>query len=66
LQRDLGKKLTLGGEIFSHGKEGLATPQTHSSTMVDLGGYYYFKNPGFQLLFAYGVRFAASPVHDIR
>lgn len=54
LQRDLGKKLTLGGEIFSHGKEGLATPQIHSSTMVDLGGYYYFKNPGFQLLFAYG------------
>lgn len=21
---------------------------------MDFGGYYYFKNPGFQLLFAYG------------
>lgn len=54
LQRDIGKKLTLGGEIFSHQKEGLATPQTQSATMVDIGGYYYFKNPGFQLLFCYG------------
>jgi hypothetical protein len=54
LQRDIGKKLTLGGEIFTHQKEGLAAPQTQSSAMVDLGGYYYFKNPGLQLLFAYG------------
>jgi hypothetical protein len=54
LQRDLGKKFTLGGEIFSHQKEGFATPQTQSSTMVDLGGYYYIKNPGLQLLFCYG------------
>jgi hypothetical protein len=22
--------------------------------MVDLGGYYYIKNPGLQILFAYG------------
>jgi hypothetical protein len=54
LQRDLGKKLTLGGEIFSHQKEGFATPQTRSATLVDFGGYYYFKNPGLQLLFCYG------------
>ena len=54
VQRDIGKKLTLGAELFSHQKEGLATPQTQSSNMVDLGGYYYFKNPGLQLLFAYG------------
>ena len=54
LQRDLGKKLTLGTEIFSHQKEGFATPQTQSSTLLDLGGYYYIKNPGLQLLFAYG------------
>jgi hypothetical protein len=54
LQRNLGKKLTLGSEIFSHQKEGFATPQTQSSTMVDFGGYYYIKNPGLQLLFAYG------------
>lgn len=54
LQRNLGKKLTLGSEIFSHQKEGFATPQTQSSTMVDFGGYYYIKNPALQLLFAYG------------
>jgi hypothetical protein len=54
LQRDLGKKLTLGAEIFSHGREGLATAQTRSSTLVDVGGTYYFRNPGFQLLFSYG------------
>jgi hypothetical protein len=53
-QRNLGKKWTLGSEVFFHQKEGLATPQTESSTMVDLGGYYHFKNPGWQLLFAYG------------
>jgi hypothetical protein len=54
LQRDIGKKLTLGTEVFSHGKEGLAAPQTKSSTLVDLGGYYYIRNPGFQVLFCYG------------
>src|SRR5208282_1022794 len=54
LQRNLGKKLTLGGEVFSHRKEGFATPQTQAATLVDLGGAYYFKNPGLQLLFAYG------------
>lgn len=54
VQRDIGKKLTLGGEVFSHGPEGYATPQTKSATMIDIGGYYYIKNPGLQLLFAYG------------
>lgn len=54
LQRDIGKKLTLGTEVFSHGKEGLATPQTRTATLVDFGGYYYIRNPGFQVLFAYG------------
>lgn len=54
LQRDIGKKWTLGAEVFHHGIEGLATPQTEASTLVDIGGYYYFRNPGFQLLFAYG------------
>jgi hypothetical protein len=54
LQRNLGKKFTLGGELFSHQAEGLATPQTQSSTMVDLGGIYYIRNPGLQLLFSYG------------
>ncbi|MGO9642996.1 MAG: hypothetical protein ACLP1Y_17020 [Candidatus Acidiferrales bacterium] len=54
VQRDIGKKLTLGAEVFSHGAEGVATAQTGSATMVDAGGYYYFRNPGFQLLFCYG------------
>jgi len=54
LQRDIGKKLTLGTEVFYHGAEGLGTAQTRSAALVDIGGYYYFRNPGFQLLFAYG------------
>lgn len=54
VQRNIGKKWTLGAEIFHHGIEGVATPQTRAATMVDVGGYYYFRNPGFQLLFAYG------------
>lgn len=54
VQRDISKKLTLGTEIFSHGREGLATAQTRSATLIDVGGYYYFRNPGFQLLFSYG------------
>ena len=54
VQRDIGKKLTLGTEVFSHGREGSAATQTRSSTLVDVGGYYYFRNPGFQLLFCYG------------
>jgi hypothetical protein len=54
LQRDIGKKLTLGAEVYSHGAEGLATAQTRSATMIDVGGYYYIRNPGWQILFAYG------------
>ena len=54
LQRDLGKKLTLGGEVFSHGGEGPLTTQPRKATLVDFGGYYYIRNPGFQILFCYG------------
>jgi hypothetical protein len=54
LQRDLGKKWTLGTEVFYHGPEGLATPQTRPATLIDIGGYYKFRDPGFQLLFCYG------------
>jgi hypothetical protein len=54
LQRDIGDKWTLGGEIWYHGPEGLATPQTHTATMFDFGGYYYFSKPAFQLLFCLG------------
>ncbi|HEX4065167.1 MAG TPA: transporter [Acidobacteriaceae bacterium] len=50
-----GDRLEFGGEVFSHGKEGFAAPQTQASTMVDLGGYYHFKhNPNEQFLFCYG------------
>jgi hypothetical protein len=54
LQRDLGKKWTLGAEVFYHGPQGIATAQTRPATMVDVGGYYKFRDPGFQLLFCYG------------
>jgi hypothetical protein len=54
VQRDLGKKVTLGTEIFYHGPEGPLAPQTRPSTLVDIGGYYKFRDPGFQLLFCYG------------
>ena len=54
LQRDIGDKWTLGGELWYHAPEGVATPQTHSATMFDFGGYYYFKKPAFQLLFSVG------------
>lgn len=54
LQRDIGKKWTLGGELFYHGAEGSGTPLNKNATMLDFGGYYKFRDPGFQLLFAYG------------
>ncbi|MGA9630915.1 MAG: hypothetical protein WBP92_15615 [Candidatus Acidiferrales bacterium] len=61
LQRDIGKKWTLGGEVFSHGAEGIATPQIRGSTLIDFGGYYYIRNPGFQILFSYGHAVAGLP-----
>jgi hypothetical protein len=54
VKREIGKKLELSAEVFSHAREGFATAQTQSSTMIDVGGYYHFKSPGLQLLFAYG------------
>ncbi|HLV94130.1 MAG TPA: transporter [Candidatus Acidoferrales bacterium] len=54
VKREINKKLELGVEVFSHGAEGLAAPQTQASTLIDAGGYYHFKNPNFQFLFAYG------------
>ena len=35
VQRDLGKKFTLGTELFYHGAEGLAAAQTKSATLLD-------------------------------
>jgi hypothetical protein len=61
LQRDIGKKWTLGTEVFSHAAEGLATPQIRGTTLIDFGGYYYIHNPGFQILFSYGHEVAGLP-----
>ena len=55
LKYTFGERLEFGGEVFSHGAEGMAAPQTRASTMIDLGGYYHFKhNPNHQFLFCYG------------
>jgi len=54
IKRELSERLELGTEIFAHGREGEAAPQTESSAMVDIGGYYHFKNPHEQFLFCYG------------
>jgi hypothetical protein len=55
LKYAFGERLELAGEVFAHGREGFATPQTESSTMIDVGGYYHFKrHPGEHFLFCYG------------
>ena len=54
VKRVLGERLELSIESFSHAREGLAAAQTEASSMIDAGGYYHFKSPGLQLLFAYG------------
>lgn len=55
VKKELSERLELGAEIFAHGREGLAAPQTESSALVDAGGYYHFKhNPNQQFLFCYG------------
>ncbi|MGH9587298.1 MAG: hypothetical protein ACRD3F_10130 [Acidobacteriaceae bacterium] len=54
LQHPATKKLDLGVEIFSHGRTDQDVAVSQSSTMIDAGGYYHFKSPGLQLLFAYG------------
>jgi hypothetical protein len=55
VKRGLSERLELGAELFAHGGEGIAAPQTEASAMVDMGGYYHFKkHPGEQFLFCYG------------
>ena len=54
VKRVVSKKLELSAEVFSHAREGFAAAQTQASTLIDAGGYYHFKSPGLQLLFAYG------------
>ncbi len=54
VKRQFGKKVELSAEVFSHAGEGQAAPQRGASTLLDAGGYYHFRSPGLQLLFAYG------------
>ena len=54
LKKELSDRWELAAEVFSHGREGIGAAQTEASTMIDAGGYYHFKNPNTQLLFAYG------------
>ena len=55
IKRELSEQWELGAEVFAHGSEGAAAPQTQASTMIDVGGYYHFKhNTNEQILFCYG------------
>ena len=54
MKKVVNERLELSAEVFLHAKEGFATAQTQASTLIDAGGYYHFKTPGLQLLFAYG------------
>jgi hypothetical protein len=55
VKKELSERLELGAEVFAHGREGIATAQTQSATLLDAGGYYHFKrNPNEQFLFCYG------------
>jgi hypothetical protein len=54
MKKVVNDRLELSAEVFSHAKQGFATAQTRASTLIDAGGYYHFKSPGLQLLFAYG------------
>jgi hypothetical protein len=60
IQRDLSKKLMLGTELFGHGAEGEAATSARSSTLLDLGGTYEFKE-GFDLLFCGGRAIHGQP-----
>jgi len=60
LQRELGKRLTLGGELYS---EGAGSIGTRSSTVLNFGGYYNF-NRNFSLLFSAG-RDVAGGLHTV-
>ncbi len=50
LQKDIGEKWTLGGEVFARAKD---TEDGRGTTLVNLGGYYKF-TPDFNLLFSAG------------
>ena len=55
VKREVNERLELAAEVFSHGGEGIAAPQTQKSTMIDAGGYWHLKKvPDTEFLFAYG------------
>ena len=55
VQRDLGKKGHAGhGGFLSRTGRAWRRPRTRPATLIDIGGYYKFRDPGFQLLFCYG------------
>ena len=55
IKRELSEQWELGAEVFAHGREGFAAAQTERSAMIDVGGYYHFKNnTNKQILFCYG------------
>jgi len=56
LQRELHKKLTLGGEIFCQGAD---SPDSQSAAVFDLGGFYNF-NENLHLLFSGGYALAGE------
>jgi hypothetical protein len=50
-----GERFELGSEVFAHGREGFAAPQTQASTMIDVGGVYHLRHhEGEEFLFSYG------------
>jgi hypothetical protein len=63
LQRELGKRLTLGGELYSEGAGSIALAlehRTRASTVFNFGGYYNF-NRNFSLLFSAGRDIGGGP-----
>jgi hypothetical protein len=56
VQRELGEKLTLGGEIFAQGKSASDFP---ASAVFNLGGYFKITEK-FQILFTGGHSFAGA------
>lgn len=60
LQKDIGEKWTLGGEIFARDKD---AEDGRSTTLANFGGYYKF-TPDFNLLFSLG-RSVAGEKHTV-
>jgi hypothetical protein len=53
---DASPRLTVGPELFAHGRPTADPTVSRYAVDLDFGGYYTFdpRDPGFQLLFAYG------------